>query len=147
MPLVHHVGPERIEPMNSPKDQQLSKAQQSGWYFGWNIVAAATLLTLFTVGMRLGIGPFFLPMSEDLGFSRSLLAGMVAIGMLCYGLAMPLAGYLVAKYSTKTVLILVFLPFEKKLETRMKFLVLLKPPLILSVITMKSSTDLVIPII
>ena len=73
--------------MNSPKNQQLSKAQQSGWYFGWNIVAAATLLTLFTVGMRLGIGPFFLPMSEDLGFSRSLLAGMVAIGMLCYGLA------------------------------------------------------------
>ena len=76
------------------------------WYFGWNIVAAATLLTTLTVGMRLGIGPFFLPMVEDLGFSRSLLASIVAIGMLCYGLAMPLAGYLVGRYGTRYVLLL-----------------------------------------
>jgi MFS family permease len=76
------------------------------WYFGWTIVAAATLLTLLTVGMRLGIGPFFLPMVRDLGYSRSLLAGIVAVGMLCYGLAMPLAGYLVGRYSTRLVLLL-----------------------------------------
>lgn len=76
------------------------------WYFGWNIVAAATLLTTLTVGMRLGIGPFFLPMVEDLGFSRSLLASIIAIGMLCYGLAMPLAGYLVGRYGTRFVLLL-----------------------------------------
>jgi len=99
-------GANRMKCKSVHGEDKLVKAQQTGWYFGWNIVAAATLLTLFTVGMRLGIGPFFLPMSEDLGFSRSLLAGIVAIGMLCYGLAMPLAGYLVAKYSTKTVLIL-----------------------------------------
>lgn len=86
--------------------KHLIRSKQPGWYFGWNIVAVSTLLTLLTVGMRLGIGPFFLPISEDLGFSRSLLAGIIAIGMLCYGLAMPLAGYLVAKYNTKTVLIL-----------------------------------------
>ncbi|MBY4897121.1 MFS transporter [Cupriavidus sp. AU9028] len=75
-------------------------------YFGWNIVAAATLLTTLTVGMRLGIGPFFLPMVEDLGFSRSLLAAIIAIGMLCYGLAMPLAGYLVGRFGTRFVLLL-----------------------------------------
>lgn len=75
------------------------------WYFGWNIVAAATLLTTLTVGMRLGIGPFFLPMVEDLGFSRSLLASIIAIGMLCYGLAMPLAGYLVGRFGTRFVLL------------------------------------------
>jgi len=76
------------------------------WYFGWNIVAAATLLTTLTVGMRLGIGPFFLPMVADLGFSRSLLASIIAIGMLCYGLAMPLAGYLVGRFGTRFVLLL-----------------------------------------
>ncbi|MEC4721283.1 MFS transporter [Noviherbaspirillum sp. CPCC 100848] len=75
-------------------------------YFGWNIVAAATLLTLLTVGMRLGIGPFFLPMAQDLGFSRSLLASIVAVGMLFYGLAMPLAGYLVSRWGTRSVLLL-----------------------------------------
>jgi MFS family permease len=76
------------------------------WYFGWNIVAAAALVTLLTVGMRMGIGPFFLPIVEDLGFSRSLLAGIVAVGMLVYGLAMPLAGYLVARRGTRFVLLL-----------------------------------------
>jgi len=76
------------------------------WYFGWNIVAAATLLTTLTVGMRLGIGPFFLPMVQDLGFSRSLLASIIAVGMLCYGLAMPLAGYLVGRFGTRFVLLL-----------------------------------------
>lgn len=85
---------------------ETSARNTQGWYFGWNIVAAATLLTLLTVGMRLGIGPFFLPMADDLGFSRSLLAGIVAIGMLCYGLAMPLAGYLVGRWGTRPVLLL-----------------------------------------
>lgn len=75
------------------------------WYYGWNVVAAATLMTLLTVGMRMGIGPFFIPITEDLGFSRSLLAGIVAIGMLFYGLGMPLAGYLVSRYGTRFVLL------------------------------------------
>lgn len=75
------------------------------WYFGWNIVTAAALLTLLSVGMRLGIGPFFLPIAHDLGLSRSLLAGIVALGMLCYGLAMPLAGALVARHGTRPVLV------------------------------------------
>ena len=75
------------------------------WYFGWNLVAAATLLTLLTVGMRLGLGPLFLPMAHDLGFSRSLLSGIVAVGMLCYGAAMPLAGWLVARHGTRFVLL------------------------------------------
>ena len=77
-----------------------------GWYFGWNIVAAATLLTLLTMGMRMGVGPFFLPMAQDLGFSRSLLSGIVAIGMLFYGLGMPVAGMLVARRGTRFVLLL-----------------------------------------
>lgn len=83
----------------------MTQSKAGSWYFGWNIVAGASLLTLLTVGMRMGIGPFFLPIAEDLGFSRSLLAGIVAIGMLCYGLAMPLGGYLVARRGTKFVLL------------------------------------------
>ena len=48
------------------------------WYFGWSIVAAAAMLTLLSTGMRLSFGPFFLPIASDLGFSRSLLATIVA---------------------------------------------------------------------
>lgn len=75
------------------------------WYFGWNIVAAAAFLTLLSTGMRLSFGPFFLPMARDLGFSRSLLATIVAVGMLAYGLAMPLAGHLIARHGTRSVLL------------------------------------------
>lgn len=76
------------------------------WYFGWNIVAAAATLTMLTVGLRMGIGPFFLPIADDLGFSRSMLAGIVAVGMLFYGIAMPFAGHLVAARGTRFVLLL-----------------------------------------
>ena len=84
----------------------MTTSRFGSWYFGWNIVAAAATLTLLTVGMRMGIGPFFLPMIEDLGFSRSLLSGIIAIGMLCYGLAMPFAGALVTRYGTRAVLLM-----------------------------------------
>ncbi len=84
----------------------MNQGRNGSWYFGWNIVAGATLLTLLTVGMRMGIGPFFLPIAKDLGFSRSLLAGIVAIGMICYGIGMPIAGYLVGKHGTRSVLLL-----------------------------------------
>ena len=77
-----------------------------GWYFGWNIVAGAALATLLTVGLRMCIGPFFLPIASDMGLSRSLLAGIVAIGMLCYGIGMPLAGHLVGTRGTRFVLLL-----------------------------------------
>lgn len=75
------------------------------WYFGWNIVAAAAFLTLLSSGMRLSFGPFFLPMAHDLGFSRSLLSSIVAVGMLVYGLAMPVAGVLIARFGTRPVLL------------------------------------------
>ena len=79
--------------------------RSTGWYFGWNIVAASSVLTLLSVGMRLGIGPFFLPIAHDLGFSRSLLATIVAVGMICYGFGMPLAGHLIARRGTRFVLL------------------------------------------
>jgi MFS family permease len=84
----------------------LATSKFGQWYYGWNIVAAATVLTLLTVGMRMGIGPFFLPMTEDLGFSRSLLSTIVAVGMLFYGIGMPVAGYLVNRRGTRFVLLL-----------------------------------------
>ncbi len=78
--------------------------QKSGWYYGWTIVIAAALLTMFTVGMRMSIGPFVIPMSEGLGMSRSTLSGVIAFGMLIYGLGMPVAGYCVSRYGTRKTL-------------------------------------------
>jgi MFS family permease len=79
---------------------------RSPWYFGWNIVIAASLLTLLSSGLRMSMGVFFLPIANDLGFSRSVLSGIIAIGMLFSGIATPIAGYLESKYGTRFVLIL-----------------------------------------
>lgn len=84
----------------------MSAAKKDRWYFGWNIVAVSSLLTLLTVGLRMGIGPFFLPIAEDLGFSRSMLAGIIAIGMLFYGIGMPFVGQMVNSWGTRNVLLL-----------------------------------------
>jgi MFS family permease len=91
--------------MGANKETALDAARTPRWYFGWNIVAAAAMLTLLSSGMRLSFGPFFLPIAHDLGFSRSLLSAIVAVGMLAYGLAMPLAGHLIARYGTRSVLL------------------------------------------
>lgn len=84
----------------------MHKKRIGNWYFGWNIVIAASLLTLLTSGLRMSIGTFFLPIIEDLHFSRSVFSFIVAIGMLFYGIAMPIAGYLVNRYGTRNVLLL-----------------------------------------
>lgn len=84
----------------------MSTSPSGRWYFGWNIVAASATLTLLTVGLRMGIGPFFLPVAEDLGFSRSLLATIIAVGMLFYGIGMPFVGQMVNSWGTRNVLLL-----------------------------------------
>lgn len=84
----------------------MSQNHVGRWYFGWNIVAASTLITLLTVGMRLGVGPFFIPLVEDLGISRTELGTIVAAGMLVYGLGMPLAGYLAQTRGSRFPLLL-----------------------------------------
>lgn len=84
----------------------MTQRRLGNWYFGWNIVAAATVITLLTVGMRMSIGPFFIPLAEDLGLSRTLLAGIIAIGMLAYGIGMPMAGQFAQSYGSRFVLVL-----------------------------------------
>lgn len=84
---------------------QIKKPTQN-WYYGWTIVFAAALLTMITVGMRMSIGPFVIPMSEGLGISRSTLSGVIAFGMLVYGFGMPVAGFCVNRLGTRKTLII-----------------------------------------
>ena len=81
------------------------KESSGSRYYGWYIVIAASLITLVTVGFRLGVGPFVKPVMTDLGMSRTEFSFIVAISALIYGLGMPLAGFLLKRYSTRFVLI------------------------------------------
>ncbi|BCJ85466.1 MFS transporter [Effusibacillus dendaii] len=75
------------------------------FYFGWYIVLISCMITLLTVGTRLGIGPFFKPMADELGVSRTFLSFVISVGMLAYGAGMPVAGKLVERYGTRFVLL------------------------------------------
>ncbi|GGA46950.1 MFS transporter [Psychrobacillus lasiicapitis] len=77
-----------------------------GIYFGWYIIIVSMIITMLTVGLRLGIGPFVLPMMEDLSLTRTFISLIISVSMIMYGVGMPLAGYLCGKYSTKFVLLL-----------------------------------------
>lgn len=81
------------------------KVVKERWYYGWTIVLAATVITLVTVGIRMGIGPFFLPMLNDFEMSRTSLSLIVATGMFVYGVGMPLAGYAEKRFGTRIVLL------------------------------------------
>ncbi|NEU31750.1 MFS transporter [bacterium LRH843] len=74
-------------------------------YYGWYIVLASSIVTLVTVGMRMSVGPFFLPILADFDMTRTHLSAIIAVGMFVYGIAMPLTGYLEKILSTRFVLI------------------------------------------
>ncbi|MFJ8244490.1 MFS transporter [Peribacillus asahii] len=74
-------------------------------YYGWYIVLSASVIVLLTMGMRMGIGPFMEPVMVDLGLSRTNLSIIVAIGMIVYGIGMPLAGMLLKTFSTRFVML------------------------------------------
>jgi len=80
--------------------------KRQGIYFGWYIVIASMIFTMLTVGIRLGVGPFLLPMMEDLKITRTFISMIISVGMIMYGVGMPIAGYLCGKCSTKFVLLL-----------------------------------------
>jgi len=84
----------------------ISSSATRQWYFGWNVVIGSATLTLLTIGLRMGFGPLFLPITQDLGLSRTALSGIVAIGMLFYGLGMPVTGYLLKRTSPRRVVLL-----------------------------------------
>lgn len=76
------------------------------WYYGWYIVLAASIISLFTAGFRMSFGPFFIPMLEDFNMTRTELSSIIAVGMLIFGIGMPLAGFLESRFGPKFVLIL-----------------------------------------
>ncbi|WP_423801829.1 MFS transporter [Neobacillus sp. SAB-20_R2A] len=74
-------------------------------YYGWYIVLSATIIVLLSNGMRMGIGPFIKPVMDDLDLSRTELSIIVAIGMIVYGIGMPIAGLLLKTLSTRFMIL------------------------------------------
>ena len=74
-------------------------------YYGWVVVGVATF-AMFAATLTGGAGfSVFIPaMAQDLGWSRSVLAGALSIGTLVGALAAPFAGRLIDRYGSRAAL-------------------------------------------
>ena len=70
----------------------MNRLRSKNIYYGWFIVATTFFVIMVTMGARNGVGVFVLPMSEEFGWSRSLISFAGALGILVNGISQPFLG-------------------------------------------------------
>ncbi len=74
-------------------------------YYGWFIVATTFFVIMVTMGARNGVGVFVLPMSEEFGWSRSLISFAGALGILVNGISQPFLGNAYDKFGGRKLIL------------------------------------------
>ncbi len=73
-------------------------------FYGWFIVAAGFFALFVSMGARNGFGVFVVPMTGDLGWSRTEISAAIAIGVMVNGLSQPFLGRLYDQYGGRLVI-------------------------------------------
>jgi MFS family permease len=75
------------------------------FFYGWVIVAVSMVGAFIGSGLNnVNMGVIFKPMSDDLGWSRSLMAGAVAGGTIIGGIVTPLAGRFADRFGPRVMM-------------------------------------------
>jgi sugar phosphate permease len=74
-------------------------------FYGWIVVAVTGVVVLVTAGVRSAPGAFILTMSEEPGWSTSAVSFAAAAGLVVFGLAGPLSGWLMGRIGVRAVVI------------------------------------------
>ncbi len=72
----------------------MKQIQRPNIFYGWFVVATIFVVIMVTGGARSSIGVFVLPMSEEFGWSRSIISFAGAAGILIGGISQPFMGSL-----------------------------------------------------
>jgi MFS family permease len=72
-------------------------------FYGWVVVAVTAVVLLVTAGVRASPGAFILSMQAEPGWTVGAISLAAAVGLLTFGLAGPLSGRLMARYSIRAV--------------------------------------------
>lgn len=72
-------------------------------YYGWIVVAVASLTILVAAGLRAAPGVFLLPAEVALRVDRATIAAVASIGLLMYGIAAPLSGWMLTRMGVRKV--------------------------------------------
>ena len=75
------------------------------FFYGWTVLfAAGSSMVVRNSAASLTLAVFIFPMSEDLGWSRSLIAGAASLGGLVATLASPVVGWALDRYGARVIL-------------------------------------------
>jgi MFS family permease len=72
-------------------------------FYGWWVVAAFSVTTFMSTGVRHAVGPFLKPIVGDLGLDRASFSAVIALSLFLYGVFMPLAGMVLDRFSVRAV--------------------------------------------
>jgi MFS family permease len=72
-------------------------------FYGWWVVAAFSVTTFMSTGIRHAVGPFLKPIVADLDLDRASFSAVVALSLFLYGVFMPLAGMALNRFSVRVV--------------------------------------------
>ena len=81
-------------------------ARRTPFFYGWAILfSAGSAVFVRNAAASLTLAVFMFPMSEDLGWSRTLLAGSASVGGVAAMFASPVSGYLIDRFGPRAVLL------------------------------------------
>jgi MFS family permease len=72
-------------------------------FYGWWVVAAFSVMTFISTGIRHAVGPFLKPIVADLHLDRASFSLVIALSLLLYGVFMPIAGMLLDRFNVRLV--------------------------------------------
>ncbi len=73
--------------------------------YGWVVVAITVLALLVSAGVRAAPGVLIVPLEQDTGWSRTLIATAISVGLLLFGFAGPFAGWLLDRLGPRPVML------------------------------------------
>src|SRR5918994_5780657 len=76
------------------------------FFYGWVVVAVTAIVVLVTAGVRSAPGAFLLSMTGEPGWSTASVSFAAAAGLVVFGLSGPLSGWLIGRFSVRSVVLL-----------------------------------------
>jgi sugar phosphate permease len=74
-------------------------------FYGWIVVVVTAVVVLVTAGVRSAPGAFLISMVDEPGWSTASVSFAAAVGLVVFGLAGPLSGWLMARIGIRNVVL------------------------------------------
>ena len=75
------------------------------FFYGWVVVAVTAIVVLITAGVRSAPGAFLLSMTVEPGWSTASVSFAAAAGLIVFGFAGPVSGWLMGRIGVKNVVL------------------------------------------